>query len=79
MASAIMPVIKPKRFPLLALSLLILLFWDLGAQDLTNSSMKTFMIYKFAQHIEETEEITHDPLELDKYVEHWASRQEVLS
>jgi signal transduction histidine kinase len=52
MASVIIPVIRHNRFLLLGLSWLILLFGNLGAQEMTNSSMKTFMIYKFAQQIE---------------------------
>jgi signal transduction histidine kinase len=52
MATAIMLLIRHKQFLLLGLSGLILLSGNLGAQEMTNSSMKTFMIYKFAQHIE---------------------------
>ncbi len=52
MAFIIVLVIRHKLFILLGLSWLILLSGNLDAQEMTNSSMKTFMIYKFAQHIE---------------------------
>lgn len=40
------------RFLFLASAWLILISLKIGAQEMTNSSMKTFMIYKFAQHID---------------------------
>ena len=47
-----MPVAKARRILTLGICIGILINWNLGAQEMTNSSMKTFMIYKFAQHIE---------------------------
>ena len=66
-ASFIMQFIRPKRFLLLGLSWLILLHWNLGAQEMTNSSMKTFMIYKFAQQIEWDNEAEIDTFKFGIY------------
>jgi signal transduction histidine kinase len=52
MVSNIMPVVKTKRVLLPGLFIGIMINLNLSAQEITNSSMKTFMIYKFAQQIE---------------------------
>jgi len=59
--------IKHKRFLLLGFSLLIFLFRNVDAQQMTNSSMKTFMIYKFAQHIEWDNEAEIDTFKFGIY------------
>jgi len=67
MAIVIMLFIKHKRFLLLGFSLLIFLFRNVDAQQMTNSSMKTFMIYKFAQHIEWDNEAEIDTFKFGIY------------
>jgi len=67
MAVHIMPVIRHKPFLLLGLSWLILFFGKADAQRMTNSSMKAFMIYKFAQHIEWENEAEIDTFKFGIY------------
>ena len=76
-ATVIMPLIRHKRFLFLGLSWLILLSWNLGAQEMTNSSMKTFMIYKFAQHIEWDNEAEIDTFKFGIYGADRAFRSEL--
>lgn len=70
-------VINIKRFKLLALSWVMLLSWNLGAQEITNSSMKTFMLYKFAQHIEWENEAVIDTFRFGIYGADRAFRSEL--
>ena len=67
MSFVIIPFIRYKRFLLLGFSLLIFLFRNVDAQQMTNSSMKTFMIYKFAQHIEWDNEAEIDTFKFGIY------------
>jgi signal transduction histidine kinase len=67
MATRNMPVINIKRFKLFALSWFMLINCNLSAQEITNSSMKTFMLYKFAQHIEWENEAAIDTFRFGIY------------
>ena len=77
MAFVIITFIRHMRFLLLGLSLLILLSGNLGAQTLTNSSTKTFMIYKFAQYIEWDNEAEIDTFKFGIYGTDRAFRSEL--
>ncbi len=71
------PIIIIMRFKLIALSWFMLVNWQLCAQEITNSSMKTFMLYKFAQHIEWKNEPAIDTFRFGIYGADKAFRSEL--
>jgi len=77
MAIRTIPIIKYKPCLLLGLIFIVLINWDLPAQELTNSSMKTFMIYKFAQYIEWDNEAEIDTFKFGIYGTDRAFRSEL--
>ncbi len=68
---------RHKRYLLFGLSWMILLSGNLSAQEMTNTSMKTFMIYKFAQHIEWENEAEIDTFKFGVYGADRAFRSEL--
>lgn len=68
---------RHKRYLLFGLSWMILLSGNLNAQEMTNTSMKTFMIYKFAQHIEWENEAEIDTFKFGVYGADRAFRSEL--